>query len=151
MNESFAALAEVQSARAQAKVFAGKTSSSETKQRLAEFDRKAAALEGAAVPGFFGTPPSAKQPENFSTLNQRFGRVLSIADAADGAPTSQTEAVSAELQASLTEALSNWKVVKSNDLGAINGLLEKERQGRIDPARRNGDAPSADVDGDDEP
>jgi len=151
MNESFAALAEVQSARAQAKVFAGKTSSSETKQRLAEFDRKAAALEGAAVPGFFGTPPSGKQPENFSTLNQRFGRVLSIADAADGAPTSQTEAVSAELQASLTEALSNWKVVKSNDLGTINGLLEKERQGRIDPAWRNGDGPSADVDGDDEP
>jgi photosystem II stability/assembly factor-like uncharacterized protein len=151
MNESFAALAEVQSARAQAKVVAKKTSSNETKQKLAEFDRKAAALEGAAVPGFFGTPPSGKQPENFSTLNQRFGRVLSIADAADGAPTSQTEAASAELQASLTEVLSNWKVVKSNDLGAINGLLEKEGQGRIDPTRRNGDGPSADVDGDDEP
>ena len=67
-----------------------KSSSAKTKQKLAEFDKKAAALEGAAVPGFSGVPVSGKKPENFSTLNQRFGQILGIADAADAAPTTQT-------------------------------------------------------------
>jgi len=69
----------------------GKVSSAEAKQKLSEFDKQAAALEGAAVPGFSGVPLAGKQPENFSTLNQRFARLLAIADAADAAPTTQME------------------------------------------------------------
>jgi photosystem II stability/assembly factor-like uncharacterized protein len=151
MNESFAALAEVQSSRAQVKTVKEKVSSAELKQKLADLDRKAAALEGAAVPGFFGTPLSGKQPENFSTLNQRFGRLLAIAGAADAAPTSQTEAVARELEAALKEASDRWKEMKRTEVAALNRQLEKEKAAQIDPERRETEGPSSDVDGDDAP
>jgi len=151
MNESFEALAQVQSARAQAKPLLEKSISTELKEKLVQFDKNAAALEGAAVPGFFGTPLSGKQPENFSTLNQRFGRVLGIADAADAAPTTQAEAVGKELAAALKAASEQWESIKKMDLSKLNELLEKENAGKIDPERKSGDAPSSDVDGDDEP
>ena len=151
MNESFEELAEVKSTREQVKAAMEKPSSAEAKQKLAEFDKKAAALEGAAVPGFFGVPLAGKQPENFSTLNQRFGQVLAIADAADAAPTAQTEAVAAELKNALKDASTRWKQLKKTDLTALNQLLEHEKSGKIDPERKVGEVPSDDVDGDDEP
>jgi photosystem II stability/assembly factor-like uncharacterized protein len=151
MNESFEALAQVQSTRTQVQAAKEKSDSAETKQRLAEFDKKAAALEGAAVPGFFGIPAAGKQPENFSTLNQRFGRVLSIADAADSNPTTATEVVAKELQAALRETSARWNEMKKIDLAALNQLLEREKAAKIDPERREPEKPSADVDGDDEP
>jgi hypothetical protein len=150
MNESFDALAELKSTREQVKAVAEKVSA-DVKQKLAGFDKKAAGLEGAAVPGFSGTPLSGKQPENFSTLNQRLGRLLAIADAADAAPTTQTEAVAKELEIALKDASARWNEIKKTDVAELNGLLEKERVAKIDPERRDGDEPSADVDGDDEP
>jgi photosystem II stability/assembly factor-like uncharacterized protein len=151
MNESFEALTEVKSTREQVKAAMEKASSPETKQKLAEFDKKAAALEGAAVPGFFGIPLAGKQPENFSTLNQRFGQVLAIADVADAAPTTQTEAVAADLKNALEDASARWKELKKTDVAALNRILEKEKTQEIDPERRVGESPSEDVDGDDEP
>jgi hypothetical protein len=151
MNESFEALTEVRSAREQVKVVLERASSTEAKQKLADFDQKAAALEGAAVPGFFGVPLTGKQPENFSTLNQRFGQVLGIADAADAAPTTQTEAVAAELKNGLKETSARWTEIKKTDLAALNQVLERKNTGKIDPQRKAGEAPSDDVDGDDEP
>jgi photosystem II stability/assembly factor-like uncharacterized protein len=151
MNRSFDALTEAKSTREQIKVAMEKTTSSDVKQELTDFDKKVAALEGAAVPGFFGLPPSGRQPENFSTLNQRFGRVLSIADAADAAPTTQAETVAKELDAALAELSSRWNDMKRNDLSALNLALEEEKVGKIDPERRSNEVPSADVDGDDEP
>ena len=151
MNESFAALSEVKSAREQVKTALEKTTSADAKQKLVDFDKKAAALEGAAVPGFFGVPLTGKQPENFSTLNQRFGQVLGIADAADAAPTTQTEAVAAELKNALKEASTRWKELKTADLATLNQLLEKEKAPKIDPERKLGEGQMEDVDGDDEP
>jgi len=151
MNESFEALAEVQTSRAQVKAAMEKVSSAEAKQKLADFDKKASGLEGAVVPGFFGTPLTGKQPENFSTLNQRFGRILAIADAADAAPTTQTESVATELGDLLRETSARWKEIKKTDMAALNQLLEKEKVAKIDPERQKGEGPSADADGDDEP
>ncbi len=151
MNESFEALVEVKSAREQVKAAMEKTTSAEAKQKLADFDKKAAVLEGAAVPGFFGVPVSGKQPENFSTLNQRFGQVLAIAGAADVAPTTQTEAVATELKNALKETSARWIEIKKTDIAALNQVLEREKTGKIDPQRKAGEAPSDDVDGDDEP
>ena len=151
MNESFDVLTELKSAREQAKAAMAKISSAEAKQRLSEFDKKAAELEGAAVPGFSGVPLVGKQPENFSTLNQRFGRILAIADAADTAPTTQAQAVARELDVALRENLARWGEMKTTDVPALNQLLEKEKAGRIDPKARARETPSSDVDGDDEP
>jgi photosystem II stability/assembly factor-like uncharacterized protein len=151
MNRSFDALAEVKSTREQIKAAAEKATSAEANQKLAELDKKVAELEGAAVPGFFGLPPAGKQPENFSTLNQHFGQILSIAGAANAPPTTQAEAVAKELDAALIELTVRWKDIKNVDLTALNLVLEREKAGKIDPERRSSDAPSADVDGDDEP
>jgi hypothetical protein len=150
MNRSFDALAEVKSTREQIKTAMEKVSTPATKQKLTDFNKEVAALEGAAVPGFFGLPPSGKQQENFSTLNQRFGRVLAIAEGADAAPTTQTETVAKELETALTELVTRWSEIKKTDLSAVNDLLEKEKLGKINPGR-GGDLPSAEVDGDDEP
>jgi photosystem II stability/assembly factor-like uncharacterized protein len=151
MNDSFEALTELKSAREQVKAAMAKVSSAEAKQKLSEFDKKAAALEGAAVPGFSGVPLAGKRPENLSTLNQRFGRILAIADAADAAPTTQLEALARELEVARLEYGQRWRDLKKTDVPALNQLLEKEKAGRIDPKARGGETPSSDVDGDDEP
>jgi hypothetical protein len=151
MSESFQALAQLKSTRNQVEAAMEKSSSAQTKQKLSEFDKKAAALEGSAVPGFSGVPVSGKKPENFSTLNQRFGQILGIADAADAAPTTQTVTVAKELSVALEENLARWRQLKGSDLLELNQLLEQEKAGTINPERRIADAPSTDVDGDDEP
>ncbi len=151
MNQSFAALEEVRSARAQAKERAAKASSAELKDKLAEFDKKAAVLEGATVPGFFGVPLTGKQPENLSTLNQRFGQILEIAASADAAPTATTEAVARVLQAALNETANRWSELRKTDLVALNRLLANEKQPGIDVNRKDQESPTADPDGGDEP
>jgi len=150
MDQSFEILEVLRSARAQVAERISKTSG-ELKAELAEFDKQAAALEGAAVPGFFGTPQTGKQPENFSTLNQRFGRILAIADSADVAPTPTTEAVARDLETELMESRRRWDDLQKLQMAALNQLLDKQNLPRIDPSKRIGQAPSSDDDGDDEP
>jgi photosystem II stability/assembly factor-like uncharacterized protein len=150
MDESFENLEAVRSVRGQVADRLSKADG-ELKTKLAEFDKQAATLEGAAVPGFFGTPLSGKQPENFSTLNQRFGRILTIADSADVAPTPTTEAVARELENALLESSHRWNDLKTTQVNTLNQLLEKEKLPKIDATKRSGEAPSSDDDGDDEP
>ena len=150
MNQSFAAIEGLQALRAQA----GERMSNaggDLKAKLAEFDQKAAELQGATVPGFFGTPQASRQAENFSTLNQRFERVLGIADSADAAPTATTEKVGLELGTALKECESRWAELKGKNLAALNEELEREKQPRMDAQRKSGQAPSSDDDGEDEP
>ena len=114
--------------------------------------RRAISQGTCATPGFASmTPLSGKQPENFSTLNQRFGQVLAIADAADAAPTARTEAVAKELEGARKEIVGRWREIKRIDAAALNELLEREKAWKIDPERRAGETPSADVDGEDVP
>jgi hypothetical protein len=120
------------------------------KARLADFDNKAAALEGSTVPGFFGIPPSGRQPENFSTLNQRFGRILAIADSSDASPTAAAETVLAGLNAGLADGEARWASLKKAELAALNQELQQEKLARIDANRKFGEEPSSD-DEDDEP
>src|SRR5258707_1027653 len=141
MNDSFEALAELKSAREQVKAAMAKVSSAEAKQKLLEFDKKSAALEGAAVAGFSGVPVAVKQPENFSTLNQRFARLLPIADAADAAPTTQSEAVARELEVARLDLAGRWIELKNAGMADLNRLLEKEKAGRIHPKTRGGETP----------
>jgi photosystem II stability/assembly factor-like uncharacterized protein len=150
MDESFENLEAVRSVRGQVADRMSKADG-ELKTKLAEFDKQAATLEGAAVPGFFGTPLSGKQPENFSTLNQRFGRILTIADSADVAPTPTTEAVARELENALLLSSHRWNDLKTTQVNTLNQLLEKEKLPKIDATKRSGGAPSSDDDGDDEP
>jgi hypothetical protein len=150
MNASYAGIEGLQALRAQAAERMS-NASGELKTKLAEFDKKAAALEGATVPGFFGTPQPGRQAENFSTLNQRFNRILGIADSADAAPTLTAEKVATELEAALKDCQARWADLKGKDLPALNQELEQEKQPKMDVERNSGEEPSSDDEGDDEP
>ena len=151
MNQSYEALAQVRSVRAQLKELAAKAGKGRLADAIGALDKKAAELEGATQSGFFGLPAGRKQTENLSTLNQHFSGVLGVADSADAAPTTQAEAVYRELNESLETLLSQWKEIKEKDIPALNAGLKKAGMTAVDPSKEPAAAPSADADGDDEP
>jgi len=150
MNRSFEALEQLNSTRAQIAELLSKASP-DLQSKLEQLSKATAALAGSAVSGFFGTPLAGKQPENFSTLNQRFGQLLTIADNADVAPTATVEAVTQELRTALQQDDERWRELKANNLAKLNQLLLLEKLPPIEVDKKDGEAPSADSDGDDEP
>jgi hypothetical protein len=151
MNESYEALQQVQSVRAQLKQRTAKAGKGGIADAIGAVERQAAELEGGAQAVFFGLPPSGKQPENLSTLNQHFGAILAVADSADASPTSQAAAVYRELEGALDQLLSRWKKIRESDIPALNASLKKAALPEIDPHKALGEPPSADAGGDDEP
>jgi photosystem II stability/assembly factor-like uncharacterized protein len=151
MNESFEALSQVQSVRAQLKEFAAKAGKGALADAIAGLDKQAAELEGATQSRFFGLPPGAKPPENFSSLNQHFGNTLGIADSADSAPTTQATAVYKELEGDLEKLIARWTKIRQQDIPALNAELKKAGLAAIDPNRASEATPSEDGDSDDEP
>lgn len=151
MNQSYEALMQVRSVRAQLKERVAKATKGGLADAIATLDKKAAELEGAARSSFYGLPPNGKPQENLSTLNQHFSGLLSVADSADAAPTTQAEALYKELRESLETLLSQWKKIKEQDVPALNAGLKKAGLTAVDPAKETGAPPSAEADGDDEP
>ncbi len=151
MNETFEALAKVRSVRAQLKERAAKAGKGALADAIASLDKQAAELEGAAQSNFFGLPPGAKQLENFSSLNQHFGGILSVADSADAAPTTQATAVYRELEGDLEKLTARWTKIRQQDIPALNTELKKAGLTAVDPNKSPDATPSADADGDDEP
>jgi hypothetical protein len=100
---------------------------------------------------FFGLPASGKQPENLSTLNQHFGGILTVADSADAAPTTQASVVYKELVDSLRTLVARWQKLRDFELTSVNAGLTKDGLAAVDPNKPSDAAPSADADGDDEP
>src|SRR5713226_2976776 len=151
MNESFEALSQVRSVRAQLKERVAKAGKGALADAIAALDKQAAELEGASQSNFFGLPPGAKQPENFSSLNQHFGGILAVADSADAAPTTQATAVYKDLEEALQNLVARWTKIRQQDIPALNAELKKAGLAPVDPNRSPDAAPSADADGDDEP
>jgi photosystem II stability/assembly factor-like uncharacterized protein len=150
MNQSYEALAQVQSVRAQLKVPAAKAGKGKLADAIAAVDKQAAELEGAAQSSF-GLPPGAKPPENFSTLNQHFSGILGVADSADAAPTTQATAVFQELRASLQDLQSRLKKLKEQDIPALNKELKKAGLSEVDINKVLPEGLASDAGGDDEP
>jgi len=69
----------------------GKVSSLKLSRNFRIRQASSRAGRSSAVPGFPRRAACGETAENFSTLNQRFARLLAIADAADAAPTTQME------------------------------------------------------------
>jgi photosystem II stability/assembly factor-like uncharacterized protein len=151
MNESYETLEQVQSVRAQLKDRAAKAGSGSLAAAIAALDKQAAELEGGAQSAFYGTPPSGKQPENLSTLNQHFGTILAVADSADAAPTTQATAVYKELQDALESVLGRWTKLRNEEIPKLNALLKSANLPPIDANLAPANHPASDVDGDDEP
>ena len=151
MNESFEALAQIKSVRAQLKERAEKAGKGALADKIAALDKEAAEMEGAAVPNFFGVPVNGKRPENFSTLNQHFGNILSVADSGDVAPTTQATAAYHELKDSLEKLVAQWTKMRQQELVALNAELTKAGLMSVDANRPLSKPPADDPDGDDEP
>ncbi len=151
MNKSFEALAQVRSVRTQLKERAMKAAKGAVADAIAALDKQAAELEGAAQSNFFGLPPGAKQPENFSTLNQHFGGALAAADSADTPPTTQATAVYKELEENLGKLVAQWTKIRQQDIAALNAELKRAGFTAVDPNKSPEVSPSEDADGDDQP
>jgi photosystem II stability/assembly factor-like uncharacterized protein len=152
MNDSYESLEQVQSVRAQLKDLSAKvTGDAKLTKDLAALDKQCAELEGATERSFFGLPPSAKQPENFSTLNQHFSAILTVADSADAAPTTQATAVYQELEESSTALRRRWSVLREREILDLNGELKKAGLPGIDPKKPLPEKPGGASSGDDEP
>jgi hypothetical protein len=150
MNQSFDALSQVQSVRAQLKESLTKAKG-KLADSLEDLDKQCAALAGATTSTFFGTPPSGKQPENFSTLNQHFGQLLGIADSADASPSTQATRVYAELSKDLDSQLKRWDDLKQNSVPKLSSELKKVGLTAIDSTKPLDHEMSEVSDGDDEP
>jgi photosystem II stability/assembly factor-like uncharacterized protein len=150
MNQSYDALSQVQSVRAQLKESLTKAKG-KLGESLEDLDKQCAALAGATSSTFFGTPPSGKQPENFSTLNQHFGQLLSIADSADAAPTTQATKVYAELTEELNSLMKRWNDLKQNAVPKLSSELQKAGLVAIDSRKPLDHEMSEASSGDDEP
>src|SRR6266404_5464735 len=150
MNKTFEALQQVRSLRPQITDRAGKVKGA-LADSLTALDKQAAQLEGASQGAFFGVPPSGKQPENFSTLNQHFGQLLGVVDSADVAPTTQASAVYLELEDSLGKMLAQWKKLHDGEAPALNTSLKKAHIAELDLDKAPMATPAAESDQDDEP
>jgi photosystem II stability/assembly factor-like uncharacterized protein len=150
MNESYEALAQVRSLRAQLKDRAAKAGKAGPADAIAALDKQTAELEGAAQSAFFGPPSSGKQQENFSTLNQHFGTLLAVADSADAPPTTQATSVFQELRKALDDLSGRWKKIKQTDVPSVNASLKKAKLPELDLSKPPVAPPAEDGD-DDEP
>jgi photosystem II stability/assembly factor-like uncharacterized protein len=151
MSKSFEALSQVRTVRAQLKERTAKAGKGALAEAIAALDKQAAEMEGATQSNFFGLPPGAKAPENFSSLNQHFGGILAVADSADAGPTTQATAVFKELGDDAEKLIGRWTKIRQQDIPALNAELKKAGLAPIDPTKAPAGAAAADVDGDDEP
>jgi photosystem II stability/assembly factor-like uncharacterized protein len=155
MNETFAALAQLQSIRTQIKEHLASASKSPLADSLADslaaLDHRLAELAGATESNFAGLPPSGKRPENFSTAHQHFATMLGVADSYDGAPTAAAIVAFKQLEDDMQQLQLVWKNITERDLTTINTELTKSGQPAIDVSKPPAVAPASDDDGDDEP
>jgi photosystem II stability/assembly factor-like uncharacterized protein len=149
MNETYLLLTQVQAVRAQIKQTAPKVKG-KLVESLESLDRKCASLAGGTVSTFFGTPPTGKQQESLSSLNQHFAQLLAVADSADAAPTTQATQVFADLSQQFGELTAQWSELKTS-LTQINRELDKSKLPPLDPAKPSGQDIAGAGDSDDEP
>ncbi len=156
MDESYEALEQVMSVREQLKEIAPKVEGKpQDKARLTEeisaLDKQCAELAGATQRSFFGVPPSGKQPENFSTLNQHYSAILAVADSADAAPTSQAMAAELELNEQASELHKRWSGLCEREIADLNKNLKKAGLAAVDVKKPLGEELGGASEGDDEP
>ena len=152
MNQSFDALAQVKSVRAQLKELAVKVKGKEKlAKELAALDNRCAELEGATQPHFYGVPSNGKQQENFSALNQHFSMMLAVADSADAAPTSQATSAYQDLTQSAVALHERWSALREHEIGDLSRKLKKAGFSSLDPNKPFAGELGGASDGDDEP
>jgi len=156
MDESYEALEQIRSVRDQLKELASNAQSkakgkNKLTEAMASLDNQCAELEGATQRSFFGLPPSGKQRENLSTLNQHFTAMLAVSESADAAPTTQATTVEQELEEQGGILRKQWSVLRETGIPALNKNLRKAGLPTIDAKKPLSEELGGASDGDDEP
>ncbi len=98
-------------------------------EALAALDRKAAALEGAAVGGGRrgggGRFAPAGAEGSLTRLNFQLLALLALVEGADMTPTTQAVAASDEVRRGLSESLRRWAALRDGDLKSLNDRLRE--------------------------
>jgi photosystem II stability/assembly factor-like uncharacterized protein len=120
---AYAALDGLHSVREQIKAIQSPPPAAAT--ALADFDKKAAALEGEPGGGF--GPPAAAAPQAESLNSVAFSQrsVMSLLQGADVAPTTQAVAAAADRAKALDEVMKRWDSLRGETLGGLNALLKQ--------------------------
>jgi photosystem II stability/assembly factor-like uncharacterized protein len=121
MQRDFDALTEVRKVR---KALKGASSSANLQSQIAEFDKKAADVEGSPG-GYASQYLSTPAGRGLARLNSGLNTLLTTVDSADAAPTTQAVAAFAEVERALDEQLARWAEIRNKDLPALNQLLKQ--------------------------
>jgi photosystem II stability/assembly factor-like uncharacterized protein len=94
-------------------------------QALADFDKKAAALEGEAAGGFGPPAAAATQAESLNSIAFSLRSVMSLLQGSDTAPTTQAVAAAADRASALAEVMKRWDELRVESLGKLNAQLKQ--------------------------
>jgi photosystem II stability/assembly factor-like uncharacterized protein len=143
--EAQAALQTLRAVRVQVKKFQEAAQGQTAVARaLAEFDKKAAALEGggggaggrggAAMSGPMGMG-GAGGPETLAGIGGSLNQLMNLLQAADAAPTTPVIAAVTEQRGALRILMEKWNSFKTKDLAALNAALKAAKRPAIDAGR----------------
>ncbi|HWQ34280.1 MAG TPA: glycoside hydrolase [Blastocatellia bacterium] len=94
-----------------------------TANAIAEFDKKAAAIEGRSS-GLDAFGGSSREP-GLAGLSFNFLSLMNLVEGADVTPTTQAIAASDELQQKLTEQTARWNEIKNSEVKSLNQQLRQ--------------------------
>src|SRR5207237_1026 len=100
-----------------------RAASAPLKQAIEALETEASALEGSAG-GFSATFLSTPAGRSLARLNSGLGNLLTIADTADAAPTTQQLATFKDLQTAQAEQMTHWNEIKSKNIVSLNQQLK---------------------------
>jgi hypothetical protein len=116
--ETQAALQKVRDLRAQVKKIQEKagTAGEAVTKALADFDKKAAALEGGAG--------GAGMQDSLAGIGGSLVQLMNLLQAADAAPTTQAIAAVTERREALRALTAKWEAFRTKDVTALNTALK---------------------------
>jgi len=129
--ETQAALRQLRAIRGQVKTLQERAGQSAMAQALAEFDKKAAALEGGGGMGQRGGgggggfgPGAGGGPDTLSGISGSLSSLIGLLQGADAGPTSQAFAAVTERRTGLASLMARWNTFKTQDVASLNTQLK---------------------------
>jgi hypothetical protein len=124
--ETFTALEQLGSIRAQVKALRERAGQGDASRVLSAFDKKAEALEGAGGRGFRGGfGPRGGGQDTLAGISRSLSMLMGLLQGADAAPTPQAVAAVADSLKALGDLMARWNELKTRDLANLNAQLKE--------------------------
>jgi photosystem II stability/assembly factor-like uncharacterized protein len=124
--ETFTALEQLGSIRAQVKALQERAGQGDVFRVLSAFDQKAGALEGAGGRGFRGGfGPRGGGQDTLAGINRSLSMLMGLLQGADAAPTPQAVSAVADSLKALEDLMARWNELKTRDLANLNAQLKE--------------------------